>query len=44
MAERLSRGMAFPATTITLSGGGTMTLPNDMGEGYKLVLIYRGMF
>lgn len=42
MAERLSRGMAFPATAITLTDGSTMTLPDDMGDGYRVILFFRG--
>ena len=42
MAEKLAAGDLFPATTITLSDGGTMTLPDDLGDGYKAILFYRG--
>ncbi len=42
MAQRLGRGMAFPSTKIALSDGGTMTVPDDMGDGYKVILFYRG--
>tara|TARA_B100000745_G_C20068185_1_gene364606 strand:+ start:262 stop:396 length:135 start_codon:yes stop_codon:yes gene_type:complete len=42
MGERLTAGQLFPATTITLTEGGTMTLPEDMADGYKMVIIFRG--
>ena len=42
MGERLAAGQRFPATSITLTEGGTMTLPDDMVDGYKMVIIFRG--
>ena len=42
MVERLAAGQPFPTTTINLSDDSRMTLPNDMGDGYKAILFYRG--
>jgi hypothetical protein len=42
MVERLSAGQTLPATTIALSDGSSMTLPDDMGDGYKVILFFRG--
>ena len=42
MSERLTAGQLFPATAIALAEGGTMTLPDDMADGYKMFIIFRG--
>ncbi|MDP6564921.1 MAG: hypothetical protein QF578_08860 [Alphaproteobacteria bacterium] len=42
MAERLAAGQPFPTTAINLSDGGAMTLPDDMADGYKMIIFYRG--
>lgn len=42
MAEKLHIGSAFPAMTIPLVGGGTITLPDAMNGKYGVVLFYRG--
>ena len=42
MSQRLSGGSSLPATTINLAGGGQMTLPDDMGDGYKVIIFFRG--
>jgi hypothetical protein len=42
MSERLTAGQLFPATSITLTEGGSMMLPDDMVDGYKVVIIFRG--
>jgi hypothetical protein len=42
VSERLSAGDVFPATAITLSDGSTMSLPGDMGDGWKVIIVYRG--
>jgi hypothetical protein len=42
MTKRLSAGDAFPATAITLSDGSTMNLPGDMGDGWKVIIAFRG--
>lgn len=40
--QRLAAGDQFPATTITLSDGSQMTLPDDMGDGWKVIIFFRG--
>lgn len=40
--ERLRLGQQLPATTIKLSDGGEMNLPADMGDGWKVIVFYRG--
>ena len=42
MSERLTAGQLFPATAITLAEGSTMALPDDMADGYKMFIIFRG--
>ena len=42
MADKRAIGDLFPVTTITLSDGSTMTLPDDLGDGYKAIVFYRG--
>ena len=42
MVERLAIGQPFPTTTITLSDGSSMSLPDGMGDGYKMILFFRG--
>ena len=42
MVERLAAGQPFPATAITLSDGSGMTLPDGLGDGYKMILFFRG--
>ena len=42
MASKLDAGDAFPATTLKLVGGETVTLPDDMKTAYAAVLFYRG--
>ena len=42
MVERLAAGQPFPETTLSLSDGGSMSLPADMGDGWKVVIFYRG--
>lgn len=42
MVERLAAGQAFPSTAITLSDGSSMTLADDMSDGYKMIIFYRG--
>ena len=40
--NRLFLGQAMPSTTIALSDGRSMTLPDDMGDGWKVIVFYRG--
>ena len=42
MSGRLAAGQTFPATKITLSDGRAMSLPDDMGDGWKVIIFYRG--
>lgn len=42
MSGRLAAGQTFPATKITLSDGSSMSLPDDMGDGWKVIIFYRG--
>lgn len=35
-------GQTFPEMTIELSDGGKMTLPRDMGDGWKMIVFFRG--
>ena len=42
MADKLKIGDSFPTMTFDLAGGGSATTPDDMGDGYKIVLFYRG--
>jgi hypothetical protein len=42
MSERLALGKAFPAVTVSLSDGSSMSLPDDMGEAWKAIVFYRG--
>lgn len=38
----LQNGQRFPAVTLSVVGGTTLTLPDDLCGGYGVVLIYRG--
>ena len=42
MADKLNTGDAFPALTLNLLGGGTLTLPRDIDSKYMIALFYRG--
>ena len=42
MAEKLNGGDTFPELKLSIAGGGTVTLPNDIETPYALVLFYRG--
>jgi hypothetical protein len=42
MVQRFSAGQVFPATVINLSNGEAMTLPDDMADGYKAIIFFRG--
>ena len=41
MTEKLNSGAVFPAMTIALAGGGSITLPTNDSK-YQVVLFYRG--
>jgi peroxiredoxin len=38
----LRPGDRFPTLTVTLAGGGTLVLPDDLAGGFGVVLLYRG--
>ena len=38
---QLTPGTPFPKLTAAKVGGGTMTIPDDLPEGYASVLFYR---
>lgn len=40
--SRLTIGKTFPTTTVAMPDGGSMTLPDDMGDGWKVIIFYRG--
>ena len=42
MSERMAAGQTFPATTLTLSDGSSMSLPGYMCDGWKVIIFYRG--
>ena len=44
MADRLAAGQTFPTTVIALSDGGRMRLPDDMGDGGKMIIFFRGIW
>jgi peroxiredoxin len=39
---RLAEDQTFPSLTLTLAGGGTLTLPGDLAGSPAVVLVYRG--
>ncbi len=42
MAEKLNLLDTFPAMTLSLVGGETVTLPDDISTPYAVLLLYRG--
>ena len=42
MSNRLGIGDVFPSTEITLSDDSKLNLALDLGDGFKVVLFYRG--
>ena len=42
MGAKLAAGDQFPAMTLSVEGGGTVTLPDDLEDGLTIVLFYRG--
>ncbi len=44
MTERLAAGQTFPATVVSLSDGSAMRLPDDMGDGWKMIIFFRGIW
>lgn len=44
MSKKLNPGDAFPAMTLAITDGGTITLPTPTDDGYQVILFYRGSF
>ena len=42
MPEKLQGGDTLPSVTLRLTGGGQVTLPDDLETDYGVVLFYRG--
>ena len=42
MADKLNLLDTFPSVTLSLAGGGTLTLPDEIPTAYAIVLFYRG--
>ncbi len=40
--DRLENGQTFPVLQLSLVGGGTLSLPDDLSGGFGVVLVYRG--
>ena len=42
MSHKLRSGEKLPSLTLTLVGGGSVTLPDDIETDFAVVLFYRG--
>lgn len=42
MADKLNLLDTFPAISLSLAGGGTLALPDEIETPYAVVLFYRG--
>ena len=42
LAHKLDAGDRFPSMALTLTGGGTVRLPDDLSSDYNVILFYRG--
>jgi hypothetical protein len=42
MFNKLGIGDTFPNVTLNLVDGGTLDLPGGLGDGYRVILFYRG--
>ncbi len=42
MAQKLAAGQPFPKTHVSVSDGSAISLPDGMGDGWKMVLFFRG--
>jgi peroxiredoxin len=40
--RRLTNGERFPRITADNSAGGSMTIPDDLADGWAVLLFYRG--
>lgn len=44
MARQLNPGDSFPEYTVQLTDGGTLTIPQDLGGEYAVIIYYRGVW
>ena len=42
MSDKLQQGDRFPSVTLSLTDGGTITLPDEADSRYVALLFYRG--
>ncbi len=42
MNKKLDTGDAFPKLSLSLAGGASMTVPDDLSGNYAVLLFYRG--
>ena len=42
MADKLDIGDAFPSLALNLADGRSITVPDDLGGLYRVILLYRG--
>ena len=42
MADKLDIGDAFPSLALNLVDGRSITVPDDLGGLYRVILLYRG--
>ena len=42
MGEKLDAGATLPRITLRIADGGTLSVPDELGPGYGVVLFYRG--
>ncbi len=42
MTDKLPSGAVFPAVSLTLTSGERLDLPDGLGQGYRVILFYRG--
>jgi len=42
MTDLLNTGNTFPTLSFSLSGGGTLTTPDDLDSDFSVLIFYRG--
>jgi len=42
MTDKLTAGDTFPGLSLTLTTGETLSVPSGLGDGYRIILFYRG--
>jgi peroxiredoxin len=42
VTEKLDAGATLPRVDLTLAGGGSLALPDQLGSRYGVLLFYRG--